>query len=324
MAVICGEVFLGVKTFYPELSEQKADVIDQVISEKAKITDKLSAEQLEFIKNKPRAIVGTDPNFYPLETFDERGQYSGLGSDYLKLINHMTGLELYATRDKDWATAEQKAQEGLIDVFLAVAKTDRRQEYLNFTPAYIHLPGMIVVRRGQELKNLDVNALKGKKVAVVENYFWHDYLVANNPEIELVLAPNTISALHLVANNSADAVVDYAFNLNEKMQIGGFLQMETAGEVVSAQGHSVAVRKELAPLLGIINIALENITAEEHQTLAEKWLDRPQPTTAEKQMQWYLFFFTQAFIVCIGVVTYGRACAEKALTAKSKQTAMLD
>lgn len=39
--------------------------------------------------------------------FDERGRYSGLGGDYLRLLHKLTGLEFRVPRIKDWATVER-------------------------------------------------------------------------------------------------------------------------------------------------------------------------------------------------------------------------
>ncbi len=316
--IICGEVYLGVKTFFPELSTTKVNYISELIENKEPIINKLSEEELSYIRTNPRVIVGTDPNFYPLETFDERGQYTGLGSDYLKLINHLTGLELRAVREKDWASAELLAEQGEIDAFLAIAQTERRLNYLKFTDPYIFLHGMIVTRRNEAAENITITDLKAKKVAVVENYFWHDYLVSNFPELELVLVPTTSDALHLLSNHEVYATIDYEFNLTEKIQAGGFLQLQTAGNVNSVQGHAIAVRKDLPILFNIINQAVESISQADHELLAQKWLVS-ETASENKQTQWYFFFFTQAVLLCIMLTIYMNSKITQALREKREE-----
>ncbi len=322
ISIICLEAYLGARTFFPELDHGQENFIDQIIEDKNPIINELSEAELSLINSNPIVTVGTDPHFYPLETFNERGQYTGLGSDYLRLINHLTGLELRAVREKDWASAELLAEEGKLDMFLAIAETNRRKNFLEFTKPYVFLPGMIVTRRSEHLQNLTIPDLNGKKVAVVENYFWHDYLVANHPELELVLTTNTLDALHLLASNNVDAIIDYEFNLMEKIQVGGFLQLQTAGMIKSVQGHAVAVRKDLPILFGIINKAMENISPSEHAAMAKQWLVA-ETENENKQMQWYFFFFTQALLVSIGVIIYANSKVEEALKnlqIKNKET----
>jgi len=316
--IICGEVYLGVQTFYPEVNTSQVDIIDDLIKEKKTIIDQMSDSDLAWLVNNPTVIVGADPHFYPLETFNERGQYTGLGGDYMRLLNHLTGINFQVLRQGDWATAEEMAQLRRVDMFMAIVKTDRRNEYMQFTDSYINLPGMIVVRRENKSDTLAIADLEGKKVAVVLNYFWHDYLLDNYPNISIVEAQDTNAALQMVANGIADAVIDYEFNLFEKMQIGGIYQLKPVGTVESDNGHAVAVRKDLPELFSIINLAMASVSEEERQSLADKWLTQAKPAGAERRMQWYFFFFTQAILLCIGLLAWTRSIVKDAVRAKVK------
>ncbi len=275
IAIICIQVYLGMKTFFPEAQlNNEIDVLEEIIQDKNPILDKISQNDLAWLSKNPQVRIGTDPNFYPIETFDERGIYTGLASDYLKIISHLTGLDATAIQDKDWASAEQAAQAGEIDMFMAIVQSPRRDEYLNFTNSYINLPGMIMTHRDHFEDNVTIESFNNKKVIVVEDYYWHDYLERNHPEIELILASNTLEALQALVSKEADALVDFEFNLLEKVQVGGFYQLENAGIIESTSGHALAVREELSELYNIVNIALASISLEERELLAEKWLAR--------------------------------------------------
>ncbi len=314
LTILLSQVYLGMKTFFPEAQVQTtSDITEEIISSKAPVLDKISQTDLAWLSKNPTIRLGTDPNFYPVETFDERGKYIGLGSDYLKIIAHLTGLNFMPIHGLDWTGAEASAQEGNIDMFMAVVETPRRGEYLDFTSSYLQMPGMIMTRRNDTNQSLSITDLDNKKVIVVENYYWHDYLAEHNPNIQLILAPNTITALQMLASGEADALVDFEFNLLEKVQVGGFFQLENAGIINPISGHSIAVRDDLSELYNIISIALASISAEEREQLANKWLNEPQSSSANKQLQWYFFFFTQAALVCIGVIIWGNSKAMNAL-----------
>jgi hypothetical protein len=120
----------------------------------------------------------------------------------------------------------------------------------------------------------------------------------------------------MVADGTADAVVDYEFNLVEKMQLGGFYQLESVGTVESEHGHAVAVHKDLPELYNVINLALASITEEDRRSLTDKWLYRAKPAGAERRLQWYFFFFTQAILLCLGVITWAKSLANDAVQAK--------
>lgn len=318
IAIICGEVFLGAKTFYPELAESKADIVDEIMETKKSVVDKLSQEQLAWIALNPTVTVGADPNFYPLETFDERGQYTGLGGDYVRLLNYLTGIDFRVIRQGDWASSEGLAQDKQVDMFVAIAQTKRRSEFMNFTDAYVKLPGVVMTLRGSGLDKVSIEDLANKKVAVVANYSWHDFLIENHPEIEIVLAANTADAIYLVVDGKADAVIDYEFNLMEKIQSAGILQMQGAGSIDSTFGHAMAAHKDNQILLSILEQALAEIAPDERESLSLKWLSKSRPAGEERRLQWYFFFFTQATLLCLGIIGWANGKARNAVITRMK------
>lgn len=301
LAVIAVEVLLGVRTFFPESLENGRDVADEIIADKKSILDKAAPEDLAWASNSGAITVGIDPNFYPLEMFDERGRYSGLGGDYLRLLAKMTGLNFKPVKAADWATIEEQAKDGKIDIFMAAAKTGKRSDYMTFTPPYITLPGIIMTRKDSGLNKIGIDDLKDRKVAVVQDYSWHDYLKEFHPEITAVPAQDTLEAIQMVVSGKADAVLDYEFNLLEKIQTGGILQLQTAGDVNSTYGHAIAVQKNKPELFSLASMALAQITPPEQKMLAEKWLNQGRPAGEERHLQWLFFFLVQAVLVCMCV-----------------------
>lgn len=317
--IVCGmillmiQVFIGGKAFFPEAFEEKDTSLEEILSDSASILDIASSDDISFLASDPEIIVGVDPNFYPLEMFDERGRYTGLGGDYLKILSQITGLRFKPVAAENWAETEKGAREGKIDLFMAAAKTGRRGEFLLFTPPYVNLPGIVMTRRDSGLEKLDINSLKGKKVAVVDGYSWHDFLREHHPEIEIVPAANTLDAIDKVVNEEADAVLDYEFNLLEKIRTSGIMQMQKAGEINSKYGHAMAVRKDNPELFNIISLAMKQITPQMQARLAEKWLKAEKPADSQKRFQWLFFFLVESLLVSIGVWQFvkwqGRAMA---------------
>ncbi len=302
LLIIAIQVVLGIQTFYPQAFAAKENALDGLLEQKASVLDKIAPEDLAWLAGNPVVTVGVDPNFYPLEMFDERGRYTGLGGDYLRLLAKMTGLDFRPLPTSDWAATEELARQGKIDVFMAAAKTGRRSEYMLFTAPYITEPGIIMTRRGGGLDTADITSLAGKKVAVVKDYSWHDFLKEFHPEIIAVPTATTLEALQKVAAGEADAVLDYEFNLLEKIQTGGILQMQTAGKVDSSYGHAVAVRRDRPELFNVITTALAQITPEERQALARKWLERERPAGQERHLQWIFFFLVESSLLVLGLI----------------------
>lgn len=316
LLVIILEVFFGSRAFYPDFFLREPDPIEAILAKKRPVTDKLSPDELAFLVSAPEIAIGVDPNFYPLETFDERGRYTGLASDYLRLIEKMTGLKFAPKRTPDWATAENLAREGEISLLPAAASTERREEFLLFTSPYATLPGVVMTRRDQSGEKISADNLAGKKIAVVKGYSWEDFLRERQPEAIVVEAPSTLDALKLVADGEADAVLDYEFNLLEKIQLAGALQLAPAGRVDANYGHAMAVRKDQRELFNIVSVALAEITPDEKASLAQKWLAGDREDFGEKRWQWLFFFFTQAILLCLGLSALFSARVREAVRAR--------
>lgn len=312
LAVMVVQVFIGARAFFPEQFETpNAERLP--LPDKPSVVNKLTPEDLAFISASGPIKVGVDPNFYPLETFDERGRYTGVGGDYLRLLSRMTGLNFVPEARESWAATEAAAKNGEIDVFMAAARTGRRAEFMQFTAPYVTMPGIIMTRRDSGLDKLEEKDLAGKKVAVTRDYSWHDYLKEFHPDAIPVPAANTLEALQKVTSGEADAILDYEFNLLEKIQTAGILQMQTAGHAGSSYGHAIAVNKNKPELFNIISVALAQITPREKKSLADKWLNMEKPVGAERRLQWIFFFLTESVLVLLALNWFIEASVRKKL-----------
>lgn len=302
LLIIGVQVILGAQTFFPQAFAAREDALAGLLEQKSPILDKLAPEDLAWLAAKPVVAVGVDPNFYPLEMFDERGRYTGLGGDYLRLLSRMTGLDFRPQAADDWAATEELARQGKIDIFMVAAKTGRRSEFMLFTAPYVTEPGIIMTRRAGGLDKADIKSLAGKKVAVVKDYSWHDFLKEFHSEVIAVPTATTLEALQKVATGEADAILDYEFNLLEKIQTGGILQMQTAGKVDSSYGHAVAVRRDQPELFNIVSTALAQVTPQEKQMLAQKWMQQERPAEQERHLQWLFFFLVESCLLVLGLL----------------------
>lgn len=299
MVVMLVQVFLGGKAFFPEAFTRKDATLEEILEKIPPVLETASPEDIAWIAGNPVINVGVDANFYPLEMFDERGRYTGLGGDYLKILEKGTGLTFRPAAAGSWAETEEKAREGKIDLLMAAAKTGRRSEFFLFTAPYVNLPGIIMTKRDSEAAQMDLDKLAGKRVAVVNGYSWHDFLREHHPEIQPVPAENTLAAIEKVLNGEADAVLDYEFNLLEKIQTSGLLQMRRAGAVNTNYGHALAVNKGRPELFNIISLAMRQISPEMQARLSEKWLKAQKPADRQKRLQWLFFFLVESLLLSL-------------------------
>jgi ABC-type amino acid transport substrate-binding protein len=130
-------------------------------------------EQAWLRQNKPIRL-GIDPEFAPFE-YVEDGIYKGISSDYVALLNERLGIQLEVVPNLSWEEVIDKAKQGEIDVLAAVGKTEERQHFLDYTPAYLKFHRVIVTRENMPFIS-GLNDLKGMSIAVHDNSSHHGFL----------------------------------------------------------------------------------------------------------------------------------------------------
>lgn len=89
---------------------------------------RLSPDERAWADAHPTIKLGVDPEFAPFEFFED-GQYKGLASDYISLLNRRLNLNLEVIPDLSWAEVTEKAKNKQLDVMPAVGMTEERKKF---------------------------------------------------------------------------------------------------------------------------------------------------------------------------------------------------
>lgn len=310
MFLVSVQVFLVLKAVQNNLFETSVDVVDELVERQTSIVSSLTPEERAWLAAHPAVTAGVDPDFYPVEMVDSQGRYTGIGPDYLRVVTKLTGLTFHVDPPSNWADTASRAAAGQVDVYTAAAETDHRAEYMAFTPTYITLPGIIVIRRNHKRTSFPEDAVRnladlaGKRVAVVNRYSWHDFLDERHPEIIAVPVANTLEGLQQVAFGEVDAMMDYQFNITEKINASGIRNLRVASVIEAPYGHAFGVRRDWPELLSILSKALQQITPEERRIISAKWLQPYEEKTFSKQNVWLMLFAAEVLFAVFSFVLY--------------------
>ena len=91
--------------------------------------------------------IAPAPNFPPVESFDEQGQYVGIAADYAAILESKLGLQIEVLQMETWGDVVESTKKREVDVWMEAAATPEREEFMNFSAPYIRLPAVIIVRR---------------------------------------------------------------------------------------------------------------------------------------------------------------------------------
>ncbi len=231
----------------------------------------LTQDEWSFVQNHPTISIGPDPGFAPIESFDSDGNYIGLAADYIHLIEQKLGIRFEVVRLKSWDEVLRKTRAREIDALPAAANTPQRQEYLDFAPPHLVLPGVILVRDKVE-GELGLTDLKGRSVAIVAGYVWQEMIEAEHQGINIVPVDNLESGLQKLAFGAVDAMIATLPVAIHVIEEAGIQNLRVAGETGFFTRLSFGTRKDWPLLNSVIVKALAEITAEEKQNILSRWI----------------------------------------------------
>ncbi len=191
-----------------------------------------------------------DPDWLPFEAFTKDGRYIGIISEVLRIFEKQTPLKFKTIPTKTWDESVSLLKNGKVDM-MTVSDAWSDPEYLYTNPV---LPSPIVIVMKQDQPYIEsVYYLQYEDIAVVKGYRYVDKIKKKYPDYNFHEVKNIQEALEGVATGKYDAALAsmaLATYTIGKMQLNN---IKVVGKTEFNIKVLFAVRKEMAPLVGIIN-----------------------------------------------------------------------
>ena len=243
---------------------------EEMMAEGIRKSNLTQAEMLYLVEN-PVIFIGNDINWPPFEYINDQGQFSGIVADYLALFEDRLGVTFEPVTDKSWSTVVEMVKDRQLDMFSAATPTPERQTYLNFTDSYLTFP-MVLVGQPTTLFINDYQELNGQSVAVVRDYWSHEYLRTYYPDIDLVLVENVAEGLRAVVNGEALVYSGNLAVINYTQQQLGISGLQIVGQSDQRFELAMGVHHDNPLLLSILQKTLDSITPEEQSQIYTNWI----------------------------------------------------
>ncbi|MCC6486957.1 MAG: PAS domain S-box protein [Candidatus Hydrogenedentes bacterium] len=229
-----------------------------------------TAEERQWIKEHPVVRVGVDPAYPPFEFIASNGAHQGVASDYLNHIESVLGIRFQIEKSASWAETLEKARSRKTDLVSGIVPTPGRREFLRFTKPYTSLPLAIVTREETPFVS-GLDALNGKRIAVVEGYAIQEWLSKDHPKVRLVTAKSTDEAMEMLVNGDADACVETILAASYSMAKLGYANLRISGETDYQYALSLAARKDWPVLATLLDKALATIPDSRRNEFLARW-----------------------------------------------------
>ena len=232
----------------------------------------LDIEERKWLMNNKTIQLASNKEWIPIEFFDEQNNYSGIAAGYLELFEEKLDVQFKLVEKSYWHKMIDKIKNKQLDMFMAIVKTPKRSEYMNFTTPYIEFPTVIVTKDDiGYIRNLE--QLSGKSVAVEQNYYTQELLQQANEQIVLHKVNTTKEALQKVYNEEVFAYIGALPTIGHYIKELKYSNLKINGEAPFKTALSFGVRKDLPYLNSILQKTLNNITQEEHDAIYNKWVN---------------------------------------------------
>jgi diguanylate cyclase (GGDEF)-like protein len=239
----------------------------------------LTPEQQQWVKQHPIIKVAFDGYFPPYSFLDDNQKIKGYSVDYFQLLSEKTGLQFVTVPYFEWQQLFAKAKQAKVDVVATMVNKPERQQWFNFTPPYVFKS--LVIATASHRNDIQSKAhLQGKTIALVKEYQYVADILKQFPSIVPYYVDTLKEALEVVAAGKADAMIGFFSAIDyyrqkyllNNIQVTAFYDKNSANE-------SIAIRKDWPMLAQILTTAQQNISQEEQQQLAIRWLPK---TSVEK------------------------------------------
>ncbi len=280
----------------------------------------LTPQERAWLKQHPTIKVHNEMDWPPYN-YNKAGKPLGYSIDIMNKVAEMVGLKIEFVFGPSWDDFLKMVKNNEIDVMLNITKNKEREEYLEFTSPYFTLSRRIVHKNENGPYN-HIAELNGKKMAAVEGFFIASFIKKTYPEIELVLFPDTLSALLATARGDIVAFVDESAVLNHLINEHRITDLRISPpmdreEFPTADLH-FGVRKDWKILADIFNKALTEITQQDRSRLSQKWLSpQKNPVLVPKKDQgtWWLMAgaVTIFLVLLIGALYLTRIFSDESL-----------
>ena len=231
----------------------------------------MKMEEQQYLNKKPELSLCVDPDWLPYEQLDKKGNYTGLVARYMQLFQSKLVVLIKPKMTSSWNETQKQYETGQCDLISALNKTLQRNQYMDFTQAYIQSPAVLVLPESNK-QDTQLADLSGKKLAMVKGYVYESKLQKEYPDIKIIYSANMDEALSMVSQGQADATIGpmyLIFSATMKLNISN---LKMLGNTEYQDELHIGVRKGDAILLNIMSKSINSLTPEEHSKIRQSGL----------------------------------------------------
>jgi len=262
--------------------------------------------------------MGYDPAWPPFEFRSDSGEFSGISSEFVRLLEERLDLRFEPVADYTWQASLDGLRKREIDLLPMVSVTPERREYMLFTEPYLSFP-LVIVARTKSPYIGHLRDLGGKPVAVVRDYFSESVLERHHESVDARTYPTVRDALVAVEDGSVDAAFLNLASATYEIQRSDFDRVQIVAPTDYSISLAMGVRGDWPELVTILNEGLETISDDERAAIRDRWINVQVEVGLDRRtyLEWTLGVAALALILIAAIVLWNRQL-QRAVTARGR------
>lgn len=229
----------------------------------------LTTEERTWLQKNKKVRMCVDPDWMPYEGIKD-GRHAGISADILDLVEERTGLSFQVVKSNTWEESLQLFKRHQCDVIPMLTQTDSRDNYMNFTAAY--LTGHTVFIGASDHPYIaDPGKIVHETMVLVPGYSLTELLKKDFPNLYIIEANNYTQAYRMVSDGQADLTADFLLAAGDRIPSMGFYNLKIVGNAPYKKGLRIGVQKNKPLLYSILDKAAESLAEQDMNNVLSQW-----------------------------------------------------
>jgi len=261
----------------------------------------LTLEEIEYLKKIGNVKACTDPDWYPFERLNEKGEHEGIAGDLLRLIAKRTGINLEIMKTASWDESIQAIKDKKCQMLSFLNQTPERDGWLLFSEPYFTDVNVFITRNEHSFIS-DPATLTNETIALPEQTSISEMIKRDYPNLKVINTKTENEAFILVSDNKVDMTMRSLIIAAYTIRKEGLFNLKIAGQLPNYKNSlRVGVIKSEPLLVNIINKGILTITNQEREEAINRHVSIEVKTRVDYRL---IFEITLIFLLLILVNAY--------------------
>jgi len=232
----------------------------------------LNPSQRHYLRNLGAVRLCANRDWEPLQWLRDE-QPAGLLADHVEQVFAHIGLAHQVVDSDSWGESRVMLGQRRCDLVAGIMPVVPSGDPLHYSRPFLTVPIVAAVKEGT---NVARPRLLPQPIGVLQQHDLDRLLLRRYPELQVRRVASVSEGLNLVRQGALSAFVDTRLTLEQGLREAGIVELELDPSLSDSFDLSFAARRERAPLIRLLDLALAEIGQEERELIRARW----EPATA--------------------------------------------